>query len=109
MKITSFRRSSLLGNAKATLNAKANNNNTKANRNPKPESGNLFNISNQTVHDETIESKNIQEYNNPRLQTNNDNTKHNTDENNYVIMRIDNKAHTCNDGYGLLFFKRWEG
>ena len=90
MKITSFRRSSLLGNAKATLNAKANNNNTKANRNPRPESGNLFNIY-------------------PRLQTNNDNTKHNTDETNYVIMKIDNKAHTCNDGYGLLFFKRWEG
>ena len=88
MKITSFRRSSLLGNAKATLNAKANNNNnTKANRNPKPESGNLFNIY-------------------PRLQANNDNTKHNTYETNYAIMKIDNKAHTCNDGYGFLFFKR---
>ena len=75
VKITSLRRSSLLGNAKAKLNVKANNNNTKANRNPKPESGNLFNICNQTVHDDTIESKNIQECNNPRLQTNNDNTK----------------------------------
>ena len=49
---------------------------------------------------------NIKEYNNPRLLTNNDNIKHDTDENNYVIMKIDNKAHTCNDGYGLLFFKR---
>ena len=40
---------------------------------------------------------------------NNDNTKHNTDENNYVIMKIDKRDHPCNDGYGLLFFERWEG